>query len=120
MCVYVSVCNIHIARSLPTHPTTHASSPSPTPTHSRLPHNNNHPTHPRDYRLRVLLCLVDVEDSAEPLLQVNRMALLEGCTLLLAWSTLEAARCVPCLGMDGLCLGRLVGAGLAWDGWMNG
>jgi hypothetical protein len=44
---------------------------------------------------------VDVEDSAEPLLQVNRMALLEGCTLLIAWSTLEAARCVACY----LCVG---------------
>lgn len=61
------------------------------------PLNSIDPTHttrqtPRDYRLRVILCLVDAEDSAGPLLEINRMALVEECTLLLAWSTPEAAR----------------------------
>lgn len=37
---------------------------------------------------------MDAEDSAGPLLEINRMALMEECTMLLAWSTLEAARCV--------------------------
>mmetsp|Transcript_49 Transcript_49/g.67 ORF Transcript_49/g.67 Transcript_49/m.67 type:complete len:318 (-) Transcript_49:260-1213(-) len=46
----------------------------------------------RDFRLRLLLCLVDVEDCVAPLLEVNKQALAGDCTLLLAWSTLEAAR----------------------------
>lgn len=46
----------------------------------------------RDYRLRVILCVVDVEDSVKVLHELNRMALLESCTLILAWSLLEAAR----------------------------
>lgn len=71
-------------------------------------HRHTHTT--RDYRLRVILCLVDAEDSAGPLLEINRMALMEECTLLLAWSTLEAARCVG----GGV---RLVW--LCWGYWMG-
>lgn len=48
-----------------------------------------------DYRLRVILCHVDVEDNVKPLHEINRMALLENCTLILAWSSQEAARSVP-------------------------
>lgn len=45
-----------------------------------------------DYRLRVVLCYVDVEDNVKPLHEINRLALLEKCTLLLAWSKEEAGR----------------------------
>lgn len=40
----------------------------------------------------MILCLVDVEDNIKPLHELNRMALLESCTLILSWSIVEAAR----------------------------
>ncbi|KAM3574267.1 hypothetical protein VYU27_003748, partial [Nannochloropsis oceanica] len=46
----------------------------------------------RDYRLRLILCLVDDANNKEPLLEINKLAIRENCTLLLAWSTAEAAR----------------------------
>ena len=46
----------------------------------------------RAFRLRVLLCHVDVEDVVGPLAAVNRIALLNECTLVCAWSPEEAAR----------------------------
>jgi len=46
----------------------------------------------RDYRLRLILCLVDDANNKEPLLEINNLAIRENCTLLLAWSTAEAAR----------------------------
>jgi DNA excision repair protein ERCC-1 len=45
-----------------------------------------------DFKLRVLLVLVDVEDNANVLLSLNRMAVVHNFTLLLAWTEEEAAR----------------------------
>ena len=42
----------------------------------------------RAYRLRVLLCHVDVDDAVDPLAQVTKAALLNDCTLFCAWSPL--------------------------------
>lgn len=36
--------------------------------------------------MRVLLCHVDVDDSEKPLLDMNKMAVLNDFTLVLAWS----------------------------------
>lgn len=36
--------------------------------------------------MRVLLCHVDVEDSEKPLLDINKMAVLNDFTFVLAWS----------------------------------
>lgn len=38
------------------------------------------------FTLRVLLCHVDVKDSETPLLEINKMAVLNDFTLILAWS----------------------------------
>ncbi|KAK9820143.1 hypothetical protein WJX72_006617 [[Myrmecia] bisecta] len=46
----------------------------------------------RSFRLRVLLCHVDVEDVVRPLEQVTKAALLNDCTLICAWSPEECAR----------------------------
>ncbi|CAM9466180.1 unnamed protein product [Scytosiphon promiscuus] len=46
----------------------------------------------RHFTLRVLLCHVDVDDSETPLLEMNKMAVLNDFTLVLAWSLQEAAR----------------------------
>ncbi|RAL49258.1 hypothetical protein DM860_017538 [Cuscuta australis] len=46
----------------------------------------------KNFRLRVVLCHVDVEDVVKPLLEVTRTALLHDCTLLCAWSAEECAR----------------------------
>nr|GMD37549.1 DNA excision repair protein ERCC-1 [Ipomoea batatas] len=46
----------------------------------------------KNFRLRVVLCHVDVEDVVKPLLEVTRTALLHDCTLLCAWSLEECAR----------------------------
>jgi len=43
-------------------------------------------------RLRVLLVLVDDPDNVQQLLELNRLAVLSGCTLILAWTYKEAAR----------------------------
>ncbi|KAM7273495.1 hypothetical protein ACFE04_028159 [Oxalis oulophora] len=46
----------------------------------------------KNYKLRVVLCHVDVEDVVKPLLEVTKTALLHDCTLLCAWSVEECAR----------------------------
>ena len=46
----------------------------------------------RDFRLRVLLVLVDVSDNAAVLRQLNHTCVSHDCTLILAWSEEEAAR----------------------------
>jgi len=46
----------------------------------------------KDFRLRILLILVDVEDNAAVLLKLNRLAVTNDMTLILAWSEQEAAR----------------------------
>ncbi|CAM9362952.1 unnamed protein product, partial [Pylaiella littoralis] len=46
----------------------------------------------RHFTLRVLLCHVDVDDSETPLLEVNKLAVFNDFTLVLAWSLQEAAR----------------------------
>jgi DNA excision repair protein ERCC-1 len=45
-----------------------------------------------DFTLRILLVLVDVDDNANILLFLNRLAVLHNFTLLLSWSEEEAAR----------------------------
>ena len=45
-----------------------------------------------DFVLRVLLVLVDVEDNASTLLFLNKLAVINNMTLILAWSEEEAAR----------------------------
>ncbi|KAL2942144.1 DNA excision repair protein ERCC-1 [Bienertia sinuspersici] len=46
----------------------------------------------KNFRLRVVLCHVDVEDVVKPLLEVTRTCLLHDCTLLCAWSLEECGR----------------------------
>jgi DNA excision repair protein ERCC-1 len=45
-----------------------------------------------DFTLRVLLVLVDVDDSQTVLLELNKLAVLHNLTLILAWTEEEAAR----------------------------
>jgi DNA excision repair protein ERCC-1 len=45
-----------------------------------------------DFTLRILLVLVDMQDSANALVTLNRLAVLHQWTLILAWSEEEAAR----------------------------
>jgi DNA excision repair protein ERCC-1 len=48
-----------------------------------------------NWRLRVVLCYIDTDERAEPkkaLLEIDKLALVHDCTLLLAWSWAEAAR----------------------------
>lgn len=45
-----------------------------------------------DFDLRVLLCLVDVEDNANILLELNKMCTMNSISLVLAWSEEECAR----------------------------
>ena len=45
-----------------------------------------------DFDLRVLLCLVDIEDNASTLLALNKLCVVNNMTLILAWSNEEAAR----------------------------
>lgn len=45
-----------------------------------------------DFDLRVLLCLVDVDDNASILLHLNKTCVVNNLTLTLAWSEQEAAR----------------------------
>jgi DNA excision repair protein ERCC-1 len=55
-----------------------------------------------DFVCRVLLVLVDVQDCANPLLQLNALAVRHSLTLLLAWSDEEAARYLETFkAMDG-------------------
>lgn len=46
----------------------------------------------KNYRLRIILCHVDVEDVIKPLLEVTRTSLLHDCTLLCGWSLEECGR----------------------------
>eukprot|EP00268_Persea_americana_P055818 TRINITY_DN6522_c0_g3_i3.p1 TRINITY_DN6522_c0_g3~~TRINITY_DN6522_c0_g3_i3.p1 ORF type:complete len:391 (-),score=74.93 TRINITY_DN6522_c0_g3_i3:708-1880(-) len=46
----------------------------------------------KNFKLRVVLCHVDVEDVVKPLLEVTRTALLHECTLLCGWSLEECGR----------------------------
>ncbi|XP_057860327.2 DNA excision repair protein ERCC-1 isoform X5 [Cryptomeria japonica] len=46
----------------------------------------------KSFKLRVVLCYVDVEDVIKPLHEVTRTALLHDCTLLCGWSVEECAR----------------------------
>ncbi|CAL0300080.1 unnamed protein product [Lupinus luteus] len=46
----------------------------------------------KNFKLRVVLCHVDVEDVKKPLLEVTKTALLHECTLLCAWSLEECGR----------------------------
>ncbi|KAL0388161.1 UNVERIFIED_CONTAM: DNA excision repair protein ERCC-1 [Sesamum radiatum] len=46
----------------------------------------------RNFKLRVVLCHVDVEDVVKPLLEVTKTALLHDCTLLCGWSLEECGR----------------------------
>lgn len=45
-----------------------------------------------DFRLRILLVLVDIEDNANVLAYLNKLAVTHNLTLILAWSVTEAAR----------------------------
>ena len=45
-----------------------------------------------DFKLRILLVLVDVEDNANIILFLNKLAVVSNMTLVLAWSEEEAAR----------------------------
>ena len=46
----------------------------------------------KDFKLRVLLVLVDVDDNANTLLQLNTIGVTNQLTMILCWSELEAAR----------------------------
>lgn len=46
----------------------------------------------KGFKLRVVLCHVDLEDVIKPLHEVTRTALLHDCTLLCGWSVEECAR----------------------------
>eukprot|EP00531_Pseudo-nitzschia_arenysensis_P007295 CAMPEP_0116134930 /NCGR_PEP_ID=MMETSP0329-20121206/10920_1 /TAXON_ID=697910 /ORGANISM="Pseudo-nitzschia arenysensis, Strain B593" /LENGTH=445 /DNA_ID=CAMNT_0003629697 /DNA_START=141 /DNA_END=1478 /DNA_ORIENTATION=+ len=46
----------------------------------------------KDFKLRVLLVLVDVDDNANTLLQLNTIGVTNQLTVILCWSELEAAR----------------------------
>jgi DNA excision repair protein ERCC-1 len=46
----------------------------------------------KDFRLRVLLVLVDVEDNANSLLFLNKLGVTHRLTVILSWSEAEAAR----------------------------
>ncbi|XP_009795931.1 DNA excision repair protein ERCC-1 [Nicotiana sylvestris] len=46
----------------------------------------------KNFRLRIVLCHVDVEDVVKPLLEVTRTSLLHDCTLLCGWSLEECGR----------------------------
>ncbi|VUZ42898.1 unnamed protein product, partial [Hymenolepis diminuta] len=48
------------------------------------------------YKLIVLIVLVDVDDAHHPLKELNKFGLTQNVTVLLAWSSLEAARYVEC------------------------
>ncbi|KAK3200336.1 hypothetical protein Dsin_023751 [Dipteronia sinensis] len=46
----------------------------------------------KNFKLRVVLCHVDVDDVVKPLLEVTKTAMLHDCTLLCAWSLEECGR----------------------------
>lgn len=45
-----------------------------------------------DFRLRIVLCQVDVEDNVKALLELNKLCFTHRFTLILSWSALEAGR----------------------------
>ncbi|KAL3655878.1 hypothetical protein CASFOL_000274 [Castilleja foliolosa] len=47
----------------------------------------------KNFKLRVVLCHVDVEDVVKPLLEVTKTALLHDCTLLCGWSFKDLQNC---------------------------
>jgi DNA excision repair protein ERCC-1 len=51
----------------------------------------------RDYRLRVVLCLVDVDDNIPSLLEINKICFSNKFVLILSWSSLEAGRYIETL-----------------------
>lgn len=46
----------------------------------------------KDFKLRVILCHIDIEDVVKPLHEVTRTSLLHDCTLLCGWSLEECGR----------------------------
>ncbi|GMJ11193.1 UV REPAIR DEFICIENT 7 [Hibiscus trionum] len=46
----------------------------------------------KNFKLRLVLCHIDVEDVVKPLLEVTKTALLHDCTLLCGWSLEECGR----------------------------
>jgi DNA excision repair protein ERCC-1 len=46
----------------------------------------------KSFKLRVVLCHVDVEDVVKPILEVTKTSMLHDCTLLCAWSLEECGR----------------------------
>ncbi|XP_059652518.1 DNA excision repair protein ERCC-1 isoform X2 [Cornus florida] len=46
----------------------------------------------KNFKLRIVLCHVDVEDVVKPLLEVTKTAMLHDCTLLCGWSLEECGR----------------------------
>ncbi|KAJ1294817.1 hypothetical protein BS78_01G175200 [Paspalum vaginatum] len=46
----------------------------------------------KNFRLRIILCHIDVEDVVKPLHEITRTALLHDCTLLCGWSLEECGR----------------------------
>ena len=65
----------------------------------------------RSFRLRVLMCHVDVDDVIEPLQQITRAALLNDVTLICGWSPevcapfrlIDPLTAVPCPLTGGPC-----------------
>ncbi|KAG2695478.1 hypothetical protein I3760_07G014500 [Carya illinoinensis] len=53
----------------------------------------------KNFKLRIVLCHVDVEDVVKPLLEVTKTALLHDCTLLCAWSLEECGRYLETIKM---------------------
>lgn len=46
----------------------------------------------RDYKLRIILCQVDIDDNVKALLELNKLCFSNRFTLILSWSPLEAGR----------------------------
>lgn len=44
------------------------------------------------YRVRVILCLVDLQDNERAILEITKLSVFHDCTLILAWSSQEIAR----------------------------
>uniref|UniRef100_A0A0E0R1G2 ERCC1-like central domain-containing protein n=1 Tax=Oryza rufipogon TaxID=4529 RepID=A0A0E0R1G2_ORYRU len=78
-------------------------SPPPPPPQTTTPSLRYHLLHPdylyyrirelqKNFKLRVILCHIDVEDVVKPLHEVTRTSLLHDCTLLCGWSLEECGR----------------------------
>jgi DNA excision repair protein ERCC-1 len=48
--------------------------------------------HQINYKLKIVLCQVDIEDTVQTLLELNKLCFTNRFTLILAWSPLEAGR----------------------------